>query len=474
MNRFGILGLILLLCLSVQAQDNDAIYSLQECLEIAKERNLAYQQVALRQQSSEVDLQQAQAARYPNLNVSPNWSSTFGRAIDPTSNEFANERFDAFNVNLTSNITVYNGFRLQNTLKQRTLDLKAAKKDLEQQEYTLSLNVITAYLNILFQGEILESARLQVASTTEQRDRIRKLVQSGSLAQADLAQIESQIATEELQVVNAQNALELAYLTLQQLMSLDVSASFGIVRPDLPDPEMSYVLTPSDEIYAMATNNYPDLDAAQLRLSSAQVGVDIAKSNYYPTLTFGVNAFSAWSGIREQPVGTEEISESVSVEFLGDRETLTFFRNAPVFGAYPFFSQITDNVNLGLGVRLDIPIYNRNFAKASVDRANILVQQSQVSVQLAEQQLQQAVEQAYLDARNAYSSYSAILKQVDALDLTFQNVERQFELGASNSVDFLVAKNNLNRAKFDRVRSKFDYIFRVKILDFYQGKPIDF
>ncbi|MEO1804672.1 MAG: TolC family protein, partial [Bacteroidota bacterium] len=174
------------------------------------------------------------------------------------------------------------------------------------------------------------------------------------------------------------------------------------------------------------------------------------------------------------PVGTEEISESVSVEFLGDRETLTFFRNAPVFGAYPFFSQITDNVNLGLGVRLDIPIYNRNFAKASVDRANILVQQSQVSVQLAEQQLQQAVEQAYLDARNAYSSYSAILKQVDALDLTFQNVERQFELGASNSVDFLVAKNNLNRAKFDRVRSKFDYIFRVKILDFYQGKPIDF
>ncbi|MEO0581463.1 MAG: TolC family protein [Bacteroidota bacterium] len=474
MNRFGILGLVLLLCLSAQAQDNDAIYSLQECLEIAKERNLAYQQVALRQQSSEVDLQQAQAARYPNLNVSPNWSSTFGRAIDPTSNEFANERFDAFNVNLTSNITVYNGFRLQNTLKQRTLDLKAAKKDLEQQEYTLSLNVITAYLNILFQGEILESARLQVASTTEQRDRIRKLVQSGSLAQADLAQIESQIATEELQVVNAQNALELAYLTLQQLMSLDVSASFGIVRPDLPDPEMSYVLTPSDEIYAMATNNYPDLDAAQLRLSSAQVGVDIAKSNYYPTLTFGVNAFSAWSGIREQPVGTEEISESVSVEFLGDRETLTFFQNAPVFGAYPFFSQITDNVNLGLGVRLDIPIYNRNFAKASVDRANILVQQSQVSVQLAEQQLQQAVEQAYLDARNAYSSYSAILKQVDALDLTFQNVERQFELGASNSVDFLVAKNNLNRAKFDRVRSKFDYIFRVKILDFYQGKPIDF
>ena len=250
MNRFGILGLILLLCLSVQAQDNDAIYSLQECLEIAKERNLAYQQVALRQQSSEVDLQQAQAARYPNLNVSPNWSSTFGRAIDPTSNEFANERFDAFNVNLTSNITVYNGFRLQNTLKQRTLDLKAAKKDLEQQEYTLSLNVITAYLNILFQGEILESARLQVASTTEQRDRIRKLVQSGSLAQADLAQIESQIATEELQVVNAQNALELAYLTLQQLMSLDVSASFGIVRPDLPDPRLYRLVVLRAEVTA--------------------------------------------------------------------------------------------------------------------------------------------------------------------------------------------------------------------------------
>ncbi|MEL6132205.1 MAG: TolC family protein [Bacteroidota bacterium] len=474
MNRFWILGLILMLCTYSYAQDDDAIYSLKECLEIAKERNLVYKQVALTQQSSEIDLQQAKSARLPNLNVSPNWSSTFGRGIDPTSNTFVNERFDAFNVNLSSNITVYNGFRLQNAVKQRDIDLKAAQKDLEQQEYTLSLNVITAYLNILFQGEILESARLQVASTTEQRDRIQKLVQSGSLAQADLAQIESQIATEELQVVNAQNALELAYLTLQQLMTIDATEPFGIERPVLDDPEMSYVLTPADEIYALAANNYPDLDAAQLRLKSAALGVEVAKGNYYPTLVFGINAFTAWSGIGQQAVGVREVSDQLDVEFLGDRQTLTIFSERPELGAYPFFSQLVDNSNLGLGVRLDIPIYNRDFAKANVSRANILVQQSQVSVQLAEQQLQQAVEQAYLDARNAYSSYSAILKQVEALDLTFQNVERQFELGAANSVDFLVAKNNLNRAKFDRVRSKFDYIFRVKILDFYQGKPIDF
>ncbi|MCI4666889.1 MAG: TolC family protein [Bacteroidia bacterium] len=463
----------LLLPMCGQAQDGN-IWSLKRCLDHAMENNLTLQQAKLNQQSSSVNLLTSKAARYPNLNIGPQWSSSFGRSIDPTTNEFIDQRFDALNISGNSNITLWNYGRLTKTIEKRELDLEASNKDVTQAEYDLALNVTLAYLNILFQAEILESAELQVTSTEEQLERTQKLVKAGSLAQADLAQIQSQIATEELQVVNAQNTLELAYLSLQQLLRLDPDQPFGIEKPELEDPSKSFSLTPTKEIFAFAEQAQPSITAADLRVKSAEKDIKIAEASMYPSLTLGVSVFTAWSGGRLQQVGEQEVASVLKTEVGGIEQNLTIFSNQPIFGDYPFFNQLLDNYNVGLGLRLDIPIYNRRSVKSNMELASIGVKQAQLSAELARQSLQQAIEQAYVDARNAYSTYTSTTKQVGALELTYDNIQRQYDLGAANSVDFLVAKNNLNRAKFDLLRAKYDYLFRSKILDFYQGKDISF
>lgn len=475
MNKYKlILGCCLLLApLTMKAQNAD-IWSLKKCLDHAMQNNLGLQQSKLNQQNSSVNLLTAKAARNPNVNIGPQWSSSFGRSIDPTTNEFIDQRFDALNISGSSNITVWNYGRLTKTIEKRELDLEAASKDVKQTEYNLALDVTLAYLNILFQSEILESAELQVSSTKEQLERTRKLVQAGSLAQADMAQIQSQVATEELSVVNAQNTLEMAYLSLQQLLRLDPEEPFGIEKPELKDPTTTFSLTPTKEIYAFAQNAQPSIEAADIRVKSAEKDIKIAEASMYPTLSVGANFFTAWSGGRLQQTGNEEVRSTLKTELGGVEQDLTIISQQPTFGNYPFFDQLTDNYNIGLGIRLDIPIYNRRAVKSNMELAQIGVQQAKLNSELVRQNLQQLIEQAYVDARNAYSTYTSTIKQVDALELTFTNIQRQYDLGASNSVDFLVAKNNLNRAKFDLLRAKYNYYFRSKILDFYQGKSIDF
>ncbi|MEO0900209.1 MAG: TolC family protein [Bacteroidota bacterium] len=475
MKRFILsLGVVFGLMCSLSFAQNTKIWTLQECLDYAMKNNIGLQQNQLQQQISAVNLLSAKAARYPNLNVGPQWSSSFGRSIDPTTNTFIDQRFDALNISANSNVTLWNNNRITNTIKQREMDLEASEKDVKQAEYDLALDVTLAYLNILFQGEILESARVQVLSTREQLDRTSKLVQAGSLAQADLAQVQSQIATEELNVVNAQNQLELAYLALQQLLLLDPEEPFGIQKPELADPQGGFRLTPTSEIYSSAIGFQPSIEAADLRIKSASLGEKIAEASMYPTVSLGVTAFTAWSGGRLQQNGTAMVRDTITAEIAQQEQTFVLLGERPTFGSYPFFNQLIDNYNVGLGLRIDIPIYNRRQVKSQIEIAQIQTSQAKLTAQLVRQSLQQLIEQAYVDARNALSTYSATQKQVEALELTFDNIQKQFDLGAANSVDFLVAKNNLNQSKFDLLRAKYGYFFRLKILDFYQGKPIDF
>ena len=205
---------------SIYAQGN--IWSLKRCLDYAKETNITLQQAELNTQSSQIALTQSKAARMPNLNGNINGGNNFGYSVNPFTNQFQSQSIQSLNAGIGSNVTLFNGFRISNTIKQSQIDLNVNELNQKQAEYDLALNVTLAYLNILRNGEIVESAELQVNSTKEQLERTSKLVRAGSLAQADLIQLESQLATDELQLVNAQNQLAMSYLTLQQILRLDI------------------------------------------------------------------------------------------------------------------------------------------------------------------------------------------------------------------------------------------------------------
>ena len=219
----------LVLLSQVAYAQQDEIWSLRECIDYALENNLTIKQSQLTLATSEVNLKESRAARLPDLNGSAGLGLNQGRSIDPFTNDFTNSSVTSSNFGLFSSVTLFNGLRTLNTIKQSELDLRASQLDLEQSKQDMVLNVTLAYLNIIFNDELLSSAEAQVAASQKQRDRTSKLVDAGTLAQTSLLEIESQIATEELNVVNARNRLEVSHLTLMQLLQLDLRLLCSLV-----------------------------------------------------------------------------------------------------------------------------------------------------------------------------------------------------------------------------------------------------
>lgn len=423
---------------------NPDIWDLRKCLEYAKESNIQLKQAQLNVASGQIGVEQAKAQRYPNFNLGGNYNARIGLYEDPLTNQLINQSVRSTNLGLSTGMDLYRGGAIKNGIIQSDIDLQASRADLEQQEYDLALDVTLAYLTILQRSDILESSLLQISSTREQRDRTEKLVKAGSLARADLLQLESQIATEEVNVVNATNNLELGYLQLQQLLNLDPIENFGIQKLELADPEGDFLDATTDEVYKFAEANQPFIRSAELNAESAELGIKIAEASRIPSINLSGNYNTGYSSF------AEEVS--------GDG----------------FGKQFNLNRSGSLGLGFSIPIYNKRNVQSNIERAEITLKNAKYRSQLQKQNLRQIIEQAYVDLKNAYSTYISTQKQVEALDLSFVNTEKQFNLGVVNSVDYLLSKNNLNRARFDLVRSKYTYIFRQKVLDFYQGKPIGF
>lgn len=283
----------------LNAQEGDPnVWDLQRCLEYAKESNIQLKQARLNVASGEISVEQAKAQRLPNFNIGGNYGFRFGLFEDPLTNTLSNTNVRNLDIGLSSRVDVYRAGAITNGIRQSDIDLQANRADLEQQKYDLALDITLAYLTILQRGDILESSLLQINSTKEQRDRTEKLVKAGSLARADLLQLESQIATEEVNVVNATNNLELGYLNLQQMLNLDPNDKFAIKRLELPDPEGDFLSTTADEVYAFAESNQPSIHSADLAIESAELGVKIAKSDMIPSLNLGGNygtGYSSWA-----------------------------------------------------------------------------------------------------------------------------------------------------------------------------------
>ena len=464
-----------LLCVSVQVQGQD-VWSLQRCIDHALETNLTLKQSRLNYQLSDIDLKQSQEARLPNFNASTNFNSNFGRSIDPVTNDFITQQFNSINGGISSGMPLFQGFQLSNTIKRNKLNLRASELDVKDAENTLMLNIAGSYLTILLNRELVEGAEVQLSSTQEQRDRTEKLVEAGTLARASLFDIESQIAIDETNLVNAKNQLALSYLILQQTLNLEPQADFVVEVPTLSDPSSPGVRN-IEEIYAYAMAHQPNIESSQLQIKSAQKDIVIARGNYLPSLDLSGSIFTRYSSGQSLPANFQTVPFPVeNVRINGENATfqLDGTRDVPTTTEkYLFSDQVNDNLSYGYGVGLSIPIFNRRQIRSGVDRATISLQRAQLNARQQELTLRQNIEQAHLDVLSAYSAFEQVNRQIRALELTFQNAEKQREVGLMNNVDFLVAKNNLERARTDRIRLKYDYIFKTKILDFYEGKTIE-
>jgi outer membrane protein len=486
MNRFP-LFLLLITCLTfqskaqnaIQASGNETKLSLQEAVNIAQKNNISVKLSENQVLLNSLQLQQSKFNKLPNASGNINESFNFGRNVDPFTNTFVDQNVNYNSLSLSANVVIFNGYQLQNTVAQNEIFLKATQLDLQAMKENIALQVALAYLNIMNAEDQLGISQTQINITKLQIDRTDKLVKAGSLAQSNLFDLKAQLASEETTVINNQSTLDLAKLSLLQLLNDKSIVDVKVDRISVPTPSTNGYEATITKIFEVAEASQPVIKAADLRIKGADKGIEIARAGFLPTI--GANAnFGANQSNRQKDYTLKSVTSEQNlgtVKFQGQDIPLivTSTNNFPVEnGTTGYFKQLSNTANYGFGINASIPIFSKYANKSNVTRAKIQKENANLNAQQARLTLRQNIEQAYTNLTNAAKRFDALTIQVSALEESFRAAESRFNAGAIDFVSYSLQKTNLDKAKGNLVQAKYDFIFRTKILDYYQNKPLTF
>ncbi|MFM7015347.1 MAG: TolC family protein [Bacteroidota bacterium] len=450
-------------------------WSLQECVDYAVQHNLSVKQQYIATQTQDNAVSQSLYSFLPTLNASGSGSFNWGRSVDPFSYTFTNSEIKSINPSLSSNITLFNGFQLQNNLKQSKLNYLAGQNDLKKIQNDISLSVVSAYLQFLYAKEQLKLTQARVNESQKQRDRVKSMSDAGVMTQGNLLDAESQLANEELNNITAENQNTIARLSLAQLLELDSIANFDIVTPSVEIPTSAVLNSTADQIFELALSHLPEIKSANYKEKSAMTSLSIARGSYMPRLTMFGSLSTGYSSTTRNMNGTPQ--------FLGFYPTGYVTTSgedvlAPAFLTdyvkTPISTQFDNNITKALGVSLSIPIFNGMSARYRVSNAKLNLLSAETNLQQAKNSVFKSVQQAVADANAAQKKYQALSKSVTALNEAFSYAEKRYNAGLTSSLEFLTATNNLTRGKVELLQAKFDLIFKIKVLDFYAGNPLAF
>jgi outer membrane protein len=457
---------------NVFAQEVEKI-TLQQAVSIALENNIQIKQAKLSESISEINLSEAKSALYPTLNGNSSLNFNNGRSIDPLSNQFVNNSITSSNGSLFSSVVLFQGFQRVNQISQNKLQLQADKSQVSKSQNDLSLSVVTSYLQILVNQDLLSAANNQLALAKQTLEREQKLFDVGNKTLADLSQAKSQSATAELNVTNAQNQVDISFLNLAQLMERNPSVPFEIVRPTTPNVESLQKIYSASEVFNQALIVQPDIKIAEYNRQVAEKAVDVAKGNLSPRLSLNGNIGTGYSNGRQRLISsTQEGTRPIGFLRSNNNEIVLTPAFNNLFEVTPFQDQVSENINRSFGFSLSIPLLNGFQAKNSVQRAKINLQNQTYGEQLVKNTLNKTINQAVLDIRAADKRYLSASKTFEANKEAFNVIEQRYNVGLINALDLSTSKANLDKAEFDVIQAKYDLLFRVKVIDFYLGNPL--
>ena len=494
--RIGIVGCLLSVSLiNLQAQntpgsvspgvgtakaDTLPVLTLPQCIDIALKNNITVRQGQLQVQNSTLLLRQSKYNQLPTVNAFASQGFSAGRNINPSTNQFVDVAVRSNNFQMTGSMPIFQGYQLRNLIRQNGVIVKATEKELDATENTVILSVIQQYLNVLTGAEQLNVARRQAETSQIQVERTQKLVNAGSAPEANLFEIKATLANDELAVVNAQNTVDLAKLALLQAMNLPGGQAFEIEYIKLPDPRVEGYAVSAQQVYESALATQPQIAAADLRTESARVGIDVAKAGLYPRLTLNGNLSSIYSTIglsrfiADGTTITNSTNANVTVNGVTQPVVISTTQAGGSYQTYGFFEQLSNTLNRGVTLSLNIPIFTNRQYRTNVTSAIINQQNAQLVADNTRLQLRQQIETAYTNLLAASNRYRATDFSVSSLERAFRAAESRFNAGAINAVDYSLAKLRYDNARAQLVQAKYDYVFRTKILDFYQNKPLSF
>lgn len=450
MKKFLILFLISACFIDSYSQTKE--WSLEECIRYALDNNIQIRQQDIQTRYMKNSLDLAKLNLLPTINGTASHNYSFGRALDQTTYQYTeNERVISDNFYLSGNLLLFNGFQNMNAIKRSKFDLLASEEDLKNITDNVAMNVALYYLQILLNKEIVTATENQLATTTEQIEKTRKLVDAGSVARGNLLQIEAQAAQEELQLINIQNQLEASILNITQLLELPSPEGFSVVVPEISIDTNDVVSGTIAEIYNTAVLTRPEVKSSEYRLQSTEYDLKIAHGGRSPRLTMSNSFSTGYSDIRKKIIPT----------------------TPPTVEDYSFADQVNDNINYGVGFSLNIPILNGWQVNKNISNSKLNVENSRYTLEGTKKQLYKNIQQSYADAAAALKKYAASIKAVASTEESFRYTEQRFNVGMITPIDYNASKTQLLNAQSDMAQAKYEYIFKTKVLDFYRGIPLN-
>ncbi len=452
-------------------------WTLQQCLQRAHDYNISIKQSSLNNEINKATIDQNTAALFPSLNgnVSENYYN--GKSIDPNTNNFTTQEVKSTSFSLSSSVSIFEGFQLQNSLKQSKLNYLSSQNDLKKIQNDISLNVINYFLQILYNQELLVITKGQLDASLVQRNRSKRMNELGSISKSSYLDLESQYATDELRLIQAQAQYDQSILSLTQLLELDSVQNFTITAPEIVVPEPNAEQFNTSAIYAKALTTQPDIKSSEYKVLSSEKSLQIARGNYYPRIFLSGSLNTNYSTSGQNLAGYNQgppITTLTGYTATGENVYTVTPNISPIFQDTPFNDQLDNNLGKSVGVTMQVPIFSGLSARTNVKRAQLNYKITQLNHELNKKNLYKSVQQAVIDASSSYKKYLAGQRSVDALDESFKFNEKSLELGGISTFDYLQAKNNYAKAQADLLQAKYDYIFRIKIIDFYEGNPLTF
>jgi outer membrane protein len=426
--------LVLVSGFTVNAQNK--VWTLEECINYALSKNISIQKTELTNDRNQLNATQAQSNRLPSVNASVSQNFNWGKGFDTSTGTYRSSGTNSSNYSLSSSVSLFNGQKLDNKIKQTELDLQSGRFNSEAVKESVGLNILNAYLQVLYSIESVSNAEKQIVSTTEQLNLAKERMDLGVISMSDYLQIKSELATEKSTLASAQSSLSMGKITLMQLMELPVDANFEITSPNLKSLLVDSSQPNAQEIYNLALGIKPQIKSVELDKESAKLDVEIAKADVLPSLSMNAGLSAGYSSLTKTSGYTQ---------------------------------QLKDKLNPSVGFSLSIPIFQKKQIKTNIASANISVADAELSEISTKNDLRKNIEQACADVVSAKSNYIASQEQKEATQESYDVSTEKYAQGLLNSVDFLIQKTNLITSESKFLQSKYKFIFSYKILDFYKG-----
>lgn len=420
-------------------------WTLEECVLYALENNITIEQFELDLENAKIDKSDALGNMLPNLNFQNTTQASTGLILDPTTNGFVTGTIFSTSGNLTSSVTLFNGLRNIHNLNRAKLNELANQYRLENLEDDISLNVANSYLSILSNKESLKVSEAQYAVTVEDLKRTRELVESGVLPRGDLLEIEATAATQEQTIINNQNNVLLSRIVLAQLLQITDYENFDIASEEFNVPPSDILKYSPKVIFDKALTFRRDIKFSETNVALAEKDLQIAKGASYPTIAGFMNYNTRYSDQTRDPLTGEKIA---------------------------FQDQLWINDGISYGAQLNIPIFNGFRTRNSIKRALISVDQARLQLDQSKLDLETTINQSYVDVENSAKAYQASQKTLEARRLAYEYTKSRFDVGLMNAFDFSQAQSRVDNAEAEVIRNKYNYIFRIKVLEFFYGLPI--